>query len=82
MTRPQERLFTPPRLDRFCPMEHCRVQCGPGTCKCSPCPPWCPFCRERKAVARQHYRPEFIDLPPYQPRLFAGASIPTHRSPA
>lgn len=78
MSAEQERLLDPPRLEHYCPGEHCSAICNAETCTCAPCRPSCTFCRDRKAAgrARLHRTPRRFEVKPdfshRQPRLFGG----------
>jgi hypothetical protein len=65
VTNQQERLLTPPRLERFCPGEHCAQACDARTCTCKPCQSWCPFCKARKAAGRRRVtRTDRVEIAP------------------
>lgn len=74
----QPRLLTPPRVDRFCPAQHCGKACSARDCTCPPCR--CPDCKARRRAVRRTRRvggvqanPVFVSPPT---RLFY---IPTER---
>lgn len=70
---PAERLVVPPRLDLFCPGQHCAPVCDPETCHCKPCR--CGGCRARARKA-QRGRLTGRQVQPVEahPRLFPSPS--------
>jgi hypothetical protein len=73
----QDRLFSPPRLEHFCPMTACKRRCTATTCRCLPCGRECEACTKRREIgARAGRRPiDITELSLPQPRL-PGTTIP------